>query len=228
MSDSISPPPSTPLTLVEEVLLLALDDATGDLRPMPIMALEYTLAGALLADLALAGRIDSDPQAVCLLSCEPTGDPLLDQSLATLAAAKEPLSVSHWLRLLAGEAQALENAARTRLIARGILREEKRKLLWVFDVRRYPSEDDRELNEVRTRLSALILSDDLPDPKDAILISLLTASHLLNHLFPEAAFQAREGRIATLARLDLVGREVSSAVDAIVRLISSFDMTLRL
>ena len=122
MSDSIPPPPGTPLTLVEEVLLLALDDATGDLRPMPVMGLEYSLAGALLADLALAERIDSDPQQIIVLSSEPTGDPLLDEPLATLAASTGPLPVAHWLRVLAGEAQSLENAARARLIARGILR----------------------------------------------------------------------------------------------------------
>ena len=228
MSDSIPPPPGTPLTLVEEVLLLALDDATGDLRPMPVMGLEYSLAGALLADLALAERIDSDPQQIIVLSSEPTGDPLLDEPLATLAASTGPLPVAHWLRVLAGEAQSLENAARARLIARGILREEKRKLLWVLGNRRYPTADDRELVEVRTRLSALILGDDLPDPRDAILIGLLTASRLLNHLFPEAAIQAREGRIATLARMDLVGREVSTAVEAIVKLISSSALSLRL
>lgn len=227
MSDSPTPPPDSALTLVEEMVLLALDDATGDLRPMPVMALEYSLAGALLADLALAGRLDSDPQQLVVLSREPTGDSLLDDALATVAASPEPLPVAHWLRVLAGDSRALEKAARDRLVTRGILREEKRKLLWVFGVRRYPAADDRERVEVRTRLSALILGEDLPDPRDAILISLLKASHLLPHLFPEAAIQAREARIATLARMDLVGREVSSAVEAIVTLISSSALSLR-
>jgi len=220
--------PGTPLTLTEEVLLLALDDASGDLRPMPVMGLEYALAGAVLADLALAGRIDTDPQQVVVLDTAPVGDPLLDEALAALVASADPLPVSHWLRVLAGDTQALEKAARNRLVARGILREEKHKLFWVFGVRRYPAANDRERVEVRTRLSALILGDDLPDPRDAILISLLTASRLLLHLFPEDAYRAREGRVATLARMDLVGREVAAAVEAIVRLISSSALSLRL
>lgn len=227
MSDTIPPPPGSPLTLVEEMLLLALDDATGELRPMPVMGLEYSLAGALLADLALAGRLDSDPRQVIVLSREPTGDALLDEPLAALAASAAPLPVAHWLQALAGDSRSLESAARTRLVARGILREEKRKLLWVFGIRRYPAADDRERVEVRTRLSALILGDDLPDPRDAILIGLLKGSHLLPHLFPEAAIQAREARIATLARMDLVGREVCSAVEAIVTLVSSSALSLR-
>lgn len=227
MSDAIPPPPGSPLTLVEEMLLLALDDATGELRPMPVMGLEYSLAGALLADLALAGRLDSDPRQVIVLSREPTGDALLDEPLAALAASSVPLSVAQWLQALAGDSRSLESAARTRLVARGILREEKRRLFWVLGVRRYPAADDRERVEVRTRLSALILGDDLPDPRDAILIGLLKGSHLLPHLLPEAAIQAREARIATLARMDLVGREVCSAVEAIVTLVSSAALSLR-
>lgn len=206
---------SVQLTFVEEIALLALDDQTGALLPMPPMALGYALAGALLCDLALLGRIDTDPQKLVVLDRTPTGDPLLDPALATIAAHPGTLPVSRWLGVLSEKAHALENAAFDRLVAREILRREQKKILWVFGVRRYPTIDNQERTEVRTRLSALILGDDLPDPRDAILISLLTASHLAEKFFAGPQFNARSARLATLAKMDLVGREVAASIDTV-------------
>ena len=110
---------------------------------------------------------------------------MLDEALATIAAAPAPQPVSHWLSWFAERSHALEEAAFARLVARGILRREDKKILWVFGVRRYPTIDNQERTEVRTRLAALIRGDDLPDPRDAVLIGLLTASHLIYSLFPE-------------------------------------------
>ena len=46
-----------PLALAEQLLLLALDDETGKLLPLPDRSLDYALAGAIIADLARVGRL---------------------------------------------------------------------------------------------------------------------------------------------------------------------------
>lgn len=209
--------PSSQLTFIEEIVLLALDDATGALLPMPTMAFSYALAGAAICDLALLNRIDTDPEQLVVLSAEPTGDPLLDRALRTIVNTRTPLRVSGWLNVLSEDARNLEAAALDRLVARGILRREEKKILWVFGTRRYPTLDNQERTEVRTRLAALILSDDLPDPRDAILISLLTASHLAPRIFSGPEFNARSERLATLAKMDLVGREVAANIDTVTQ-----------
>jgi len=48
------------LTFAEELLLLALDDEKGVLVQMPIMSFEYGLIGAILMELALMNKIDTD------------------------------------------------------------------------------------------------------------------------------------------------------------------------
>ena len=208
---------SAPLTFVEEVVLLALDDTTGALLPMPPLAFGFALAGALLGDLALLGRIDTDPEKLTVLNPAPTGDPLLDPVLATIVAAKKPESVSRWLGVFSEHTTARQAEVLDRLVARGILRREEKKILWVFGLRRYPAVDGHERTEVKTRLAALILGDDLPDPRDAMLLSLLAACHLSAVIFAGPKFNARAERLATLARMDLVGREVAAALDAITR-----------
>jgi hypothetical protein len=210
-----------PLTFVEELVLLALDDTTGAPLPMPPMAFSYAVAGALLCDLALQRRIDTDPTRLTVLSATPTGDPLLDPALALIAAGPHPEPVSRWLGLLSENARAYERAAEERLVAHGILRREEKRVLWVFGVRRYPTVDAHERVEVRTRLAGLILGDELPDPRDAMLIGVLTACQLAGTIFAGPVFNARGERLATLAKMDLVGREVAAALDSITAALRS-------
>jgi Golgi phosphoprotein 3 len=208
-------------TFVEEIVLLALDDTTGALLPMPAMAFSYAIAGAVLCDLALLNRIDTDPNQLVVLDPTPTGDPLLDDALAAIVAAPKPVSASLWIGAISERARHLEAAALDRLVGRGVLRCTEKKFLWVFGVRRYPGVDNQERTEVRTRLTSLILGEDLPDPRDATLISLLTACRLAPVIFPGPQFAARSDRLATLAKMDLVGREVAASLDAIARALTA-------
>lgn len=204
-----------PLTFAEELVLLALDDTTGTSLPMPPMAFSYALAGALICDLALRHRLDTDPEKLTVLSAAPTGDALLDHALATIVSGPRPAPVLLSLRVLGDRARVYRRAAEERLVERGILRRTETKVLWVFGVRRYPTVDARERVEVRTRLAALILGDDLPDPRDAMLLGLISACHLADTIFAGPEFGARTQRLATLAKMDLVGREVAATLAAV-------------
>jgi len=200
-----------PLTFTEEIVLLALDDKTGAPLPLPVTALSYGLAGAVLADLAVAGKVDTDDKKLTVLDASPTSDPLLDPWLALIAAEKKSHPVAHWLSVLADRQQEIEQPALERLIARGILQRQDKKILWVIGLRRYPTVDGHERTEVRTRLGQLILGDDIPDPRDAILISLLSGCRLTDKIFTGPEFASRAKRLETLAKMDLVGREVAAA-----------------
>ena len=219
-----SPPPPEAmqqLTFTEEIVLLALDDKTGAQLPLPVTALGYGLAGAVLADLAMAGKIDTDAQQLTVLDPSPTGDPLLDPWLALITAETNPRSVAYWLSVLADRRQEIEQPALDRLIARGILKRQDKKILWVIGLRRYPTIDGHERTEVRTRLGQLILGEDLPDPRDATLLSLLRGCRLTDNIFDGPEFSARDERMATLAKMDLVGREVAVATTEAIAALSA-------
>ena len=223
------PPPEamTQLTFTEEIVLLALDDKSGAQLHLPVTALSYGLAGAVLADLAVAGKIDTDPERVTVLDPSPTGDPLLDPWLTLISAETTPRSVAYWLSVLSDRQKEIEQPALDRLMTRGILRREDKKILWVIGLRRYPTVDGHERTEVRTRLGQLILGEDLPDPRDAILISLLRGCRLTDHIFEGPEFAAREQRLVTLAKMDLVGREVATATnEAIVALTAAMNASV--
>ena len=73
------------LRFAEEIMLLLLDDTSGDFAPVSELSLQCALAGAVLMDLALENRIDTDTERLILLDKTPTGDDLLDPTLANIA-----------------------------------------------------------------------------------------------------------------------------------------------
>jgi anti-anti-sigma factor len=212
-------PERAPVSLVEEVYLLALDDQRGVIKPTLLPILDCALAGALLMELALCGRIDTDATGLRVTSSEPTGDALLDDALRELQRQPEPQPTSYWVEAFTETARHLQDQALTRLLAKGVLKQEDRRLLWVFAVRRYPVMDDREVKEVRTRLRELIQSDDIPDPRDVVLLNLANACRLLDDLLAPPERERLQPRIAALARLDLIGQEMA-------RLIRSIELTM--
>ncbi|MDX9980859.1 MAG: anti-sigma factor antagonist [Lentisphaeria bacterium] len=214
---ALPPPDQRPFTFAEEIYLLALDDERGVLKTLPAFALEYALAGALLMELALDGRVDADLATLKVVSTVPTGDALLDDTLQVLQQEKEAKPVSFWLDQLTRQTVRTEDRVLARLVGRGVLRQENRRVLWVFEVRRYPLVDNREVKEVRARLRELILGDEIPDPRDIVLVSLGNACRLLDDMFAPDERDRVAPRIETLARLDLIGQEMGAAIQEIER-----------
>jgi hypothetical protein len=200
-----------PLILGEEIVLLSLDDSTGAHLPLMPQALGYGLAGAMLADLELAGRIATQTKCVEVLDPAPTGNPLLDPWLHQIAADKKCHPIAHWLQTLSNEKGAIEQAALDHLIERGILKRQDKKILWVIGLRRYPTIHNEERVEVKTRLAQLIQGDEQPTHFDATLISLLSGCYLLSEILGAETLEGRSARIAGIADTDPVGREVAAA-----------------
>ena len=78
-----------PLTLPEELLLLMLDDETGQLIDRAAPSGDYALVAAILAELRLQGRIERGAAGITVLNPAPTGDAAMDDVLARLGAATE-------------------------------------------------------------------------------------------------------------------------------------------
>ena len=60
------------------------ENQSGKFSRLPDRSLRYALAGSVLMDLTLEGRIDTDPGRVILVDSTPTGDDLLDPILADI------------------------------------------------------------------------------------------------------------------------------------------------
>jgi Golgi phosphoprotein 3 len=200
------------LTFIEELLLLSLDDETGVLRPALAPWLDTAEAGALLMDLALRNRVDTDPDKLVVVDKTPTGEPLLDQALAIISEIPSGQAIDAYVAALARHGERFREAALERLCGRGILKRKDDRLLWVFKTRTYPVIDGKAEREVKLRIFSILFDDEIPDPRDVVLISLVSACNLLPVLLsPEECEHVRD-RVELLRKMDLIGQSVGRAI----------------
>ena len=212
----------TRLTLAEELVLVALDDEAGSLVDLPPFYLELALAAALVMELSLSGRIDTDPEKLFVLSSTPTGNAILDEVLSEICAEPNPLPTKAWLSRLSEYGPALGERIIRSLVERGVLRLAEKRLLWVFKTRVYPPTSGLEEREVKSRVMTLLNNDEIPDARDALLIGLLRGTGILNWLLTGAELDRVRPRIDQIAKLEQTSRELSQALEELrISLVSS-------
>ncbi len=203
---------NTPLSIAEEVLLLTLHDSDGTFIKVPDWTIRYALSGAVLMDLALQNRIDTDLESLTVVDSTPTDDSLLNGLLHFINSEKESQSTRFWIERTAVHAESIREDALNRLVERGILEREEHKFLWVFKSRRYPIVDGTADKEVKLRISEVLFTDTIPDPRDIVLICLAHATGILNSIFSRSQLRLVEDRIEQVRRLDLIGQAIAKAI----------------
>jgi hypothetical protein len=203
------------VTFVEEILLLSHDETRDRFLDVNELLINTALAGAVLMDLAIRDRIDTDLERLIVIDATPTGEPLLDNILAELVSAGASPSTGVWLEHLRHRGPELYNAALERLVERGILRIENSRVLWAFATRRYPLIDSQEQQEVKLRIADLLRSDEIPDPRDIMIIALADACGLFERVFPADELHRARPRIEQIERLDLIGRSIGTVIDSL-------------
>lgn len=212
------------LRFAEELLLLLLDEQTGEFSHVPARTLGYALAGAALMDLALAGRIDTDVDSLTLTDPTPLGDDLLDPILADIskeAEAGAPASPPDvWVRRIAEQSDDLRDKSLERLIEKGILETDQGNELFslsrlVSRTRRYPLVEGTRQREVHDRIMGVFFSDDIPSPADVVCIGLADACGVLKRLLTPSEYREVKERIELIGGMDLIGRSVTNAVHKI-------------
>lgn len=201
------------LTFGEELVLLALNDEKGDFGfNLSRMKFENALAGTVLMDLAFLNRIDTDLEHLILVDTTPTGDPLFDAVITLIAAEAGQRNVGDWIQEVRYRHPNLRGAFIQKLVDRGILKQAEQKILWVFKQRRYPVIDNREEKEVKARIRETVLEQVIPDPRDVVLISLMTACDLIDEVFSKEERKKALDRIEQLSRMDLIGQAIFETI----------------
>ena len=206
--------------MLEEVVLLAVDEHTGHLRSTREFGTAYALVGAVFFDLALARRIDTDTETIRVIDLSPTGNATLDRVLVQMASLPHLTTVRDWIEHLFHQRADLEGEALASLLAQGILRHEKSKLLWIIDIERFPLVDNARQQDVRLRLQQAIMGEGIPDTRDIMLTSIAEPCGLLAYVLSDSQLEARRQRVQVLCNLETISRKVAAAI-------AGLDATLR-
>lgn len=204
------------MLIASDLLLLLTDDRTGKLR-VPSSQLDVALGGALLLELAIAGRVTVGGDArLTVLDTSTTADPVLDDALSELSARREdnPKAV---VRMLGKD---LRPRLTTRLAAEGILREERGRILGLVPTSRWPSTDSAHEDSVRALLAAALREGSTSDVHVAALVSLLHALKAVGKVVAPAELgltkQELKINAERIADGDWASKAVRDAIDAML------------
>ena len=200
------------LRFAEEIMLLLLDDKGGRFVDARSTSRECALAGAVLMDLALEGRIDTDPERLFVIDPTPLKDDLLDPMLIRIVQSPKRRDTRQWIEQTITYAGDIQERSLARLVERGILRREEDRFMWVFHERRYPIIDNKAVQEVKLRIMGVLFSDEIPDARDIVIISLSDACGIFGGILSSRELAGAAQRIAQVRKMDLIAREVSRAV----------------
>lgn len=208
------------LTLPEKLMLLALDDEKGTVVFSASTALPYGLAGSLLIELQLNGKINLSNGKVEVVDETGTGDELLDQAINLIKSSKKKKDVKYWVQKVQSGIKDLEPIIVEGLISKGILRSEKHKILWVFPTERFPLSNVSSEQEIRNRIFQVVMLKNNPSDEDIALLSLVNACDLYHEVFAKEHRKTAKKRVKEIISEEKVGQAVSSVVAEIIVAVS--------
>lgn len=204
--------------IAEDLLLLLLDDDSGQ----PLVdgtKLPRVLAGAVLLELALDGYVtpaeggeDVKKGRLAVRLDGTPDDPILARTVEVIRESRRPMKPEAAIEKLDSEMRA---AVFERVIDRGWVREDRRKILGIFPSKIWPPVDESHERGVRRDLEQVLVDGLDPNPRTAALISLLSAVDAAAKAFPDADRKAIRKRAKDIAEEEWAGAAVRKAVDAI-------------
>lgn len=193
------------MTLAEDLMLLALHEERG--RPLVSqMYVECGLVGAVLAELLIAGRIaltGRKGDEVVVLDPTPLGTPEEDAALARMIGER-PRRVQWWVNKLKPQ---LRQRTLARLVAWGVLREDRSHVLGFIPVTRHPEANPIPERELRARLWSALMGAPV-GVRDATLLALVQACRMNRAVFPQLDRREFKRRVEALQ----AGGEIAEAV----------------
>lgn len=180
-TDGGSVPTADGPLLVEDVLLLLFQPDSGSIAGENILF--YVLGGAVLGDLALAGRVEVEQGAlstrVHLVGSPQSTDEILAPALSYVA--DKPRNVQ---TILAAVGPSLRGPVLDRLVERGDVHREQGKWLGIFPSEKLTLGSGRRA-ELMTKVRAALVDGETPEPRVAASIALLSASGTLPQFHSE-------------------------------------------
>ena len=203
------------LSLPEELILMLLNEDNGYFHQVPGWDLNCAVAGAVLAELSLRSRIDTDMESLFLMDQTETGDPAMDPILKEIASEPGQRSTQFWIERLAPHAESVIDLTLDRLVALKIL-EYHDGDFWTLTQAGWHRELYGNTSEgtagqfIKTRISRAIFMNEIPDPRDIIVICLVNTCDVFRFIFQ--LDEEAEERIQLICKMDVIGRSIADAV----------------
>ncbi len=194
---------------------MLLNEESGYFYQIAAHKMNCAVIGAALAELSLLSRVDTDEESLLLLNPAETGNPCLDIILKEIVDDPAQHNTQYWIEKLIKHAETIIDLTLENLSDLGILEHHQGDFWTVAPGKLYSTgngdDEDASIGQfIRTRIGKDIFSDDIPHPRDIIIICLIETCDIFPFMFK--LDQKAEERIKLICRMDLIGRSMADAV----------------
>ncbi|MYB33873.1 MAG: cytochrome P450 [Gammaproteobacteria bacterium] len=204
------------LTLPEELILMLLNEQNGYFYQVPGWDLNCAFVGAVLAELSLLSRIDTDLELLHLLDKTETDNPILDPILKQIADEPKKRNPQYWVERFTMQAESIIDLTLDHLVAINILQYQDGEFWTLNPSSRYTKNlnkdpiDGTASQFIKTRIREAVFTDTIPDPRDIIIISLMNTCDVFRLIYE--LDKGVEDRIDAICKMDLIGQSIARAV----------------
>ncbi len=210
-------------TLYEELYLLTIHEDKGTILSAVQSNLPYGLAGGLLTEIALRGKLQVNPRhRVELTDPNQTGDPILDDTIQEISGADQPHKIGYWINRLSDDHKKISKRLVEKLVMEGVVTLEEKRLLWAIPCPGSPEPCGSAKYWLKTRLRKMALADQEANLQDLALLNLVHSLDWFELIFTqdERKLAARNlhGMLLSLAMNNPVAQtieEIGTAIESV-------------
>lgn len=197
------------LTFYEKYVLLTINDEKGTISYG--YAKTHGFAGALIMELSNHNLIELVDKKL-IIKNDQCDDVLLTEALQILSSKKKPQKINSALQYLSAKIYKSFDKVIDGLIAKGILKREEKKVLWVFNVNHFPTQNAAPENQIKSALKGIVLYGNHPDMENIQLLSLIDALGLHKEIFAKDDIKKAKKRIKEIIKNDQIGNSIHNII----------------
>jgi len=201
------------LRLGEQLLLLAINDRTGDYYSRAEY-IGFGLVSSLFFELEQKGIIRLDEKNKIVMNDQsPTGDEALDVLINRIGKSSKIRTLADWIKTIGADSRKFKKLFMAKLLETKMVSSEVKKVLAIFRKRVYTVRDQEYKRRIGEQVRAIVLENTACESDEAMLMSMINACNLTKSLFREKAERKNVRRNMKLLINDhVIGKALSRAV----------------
>lgn len=208
------------LTLKEQFMLLALEDNEGSLIHDSI-PFQVGLAGAVIYEMVKENLFRLEEHHLYLNPDTAIADPCYKMVIDQYKKHKQSPLIKTMIEEIWADADIMRKHVIEKLVDKGILTVNKRKILWFFTIKRYPTVNRHPELLIRNRLKDIVNQQTSPNDEEFVLLKLLAQCDLVQEVFGESYVNKVADYISGIQSTNGAATEVSQSVSELEK--SLFD-----
>ncbi len=147
------------LNLAEKLTLVSFDESKGKLSFRNHNVMRFGLKGAIALKLCQLGKIRFENSKIILTDTTSTGDAILDNAVKVLGKKQKPVSLYNWIYGFSIYTAQLKKDILMNLVDNAILREEEKRFLGLFPMKRYSLTNREHYQRLSSTLREVLINN---------------------------------------------------------------------